>query len=719
MAYQVGHRYGNNVISGSAQVLQGDSHVHQHHYHGCPLRPEKYELLHRSLSFDRMDARLHNIETPLSQTCTWLQSHEKFVTWTNPSQVEEHHGLLWLKGKPGSGKSTIMKKTLEWAKAEWKDQVILSYFFNARASDKLEKSCLGLYRSLIYQLLSALESIRTLFVEEFSSKERDGHVESWAEAELQNFLLKLISFKDLTRLNIFIDALDEGDEDDIQRMVAFFEKTADYSILAGSIFRLCLSSRHYPHISIEIGISITVEHQHGHTRDIETYIERTLPGRNNVLMTDIRDALLRKAGHVFLWVVLSVSLLRPLYNRGRVKEMKSKLEGIPTDLYTLFSAIITKEKEDLDKCITLLRWMLVSQRTLSPNELYLAVHSRHEASDIQEVEVFDPQTVVNYILSCSRGLVEITTRPLPRVQFIHETVRQFLISTEKHGEGIQQAWPDFIDFRLETCHNVVAEDCLEYLLQVCRKAPLTTAILERLPLADYSARYWWRHMQAIMDVYSSRSLDLAVQLLMGNRTNLLTWIQIYNVDRTSRRQILRRSKRNRDLRLVERDLAPPTYYAACIGVLELVQKLVLLKVNLDAEGGVHGSVLQTASYNGHEKVVQILLDQGADVNAQGGIYGSALHAASCNGHKEVVQVLLDQGADVNTQGGDYGSALYIASREGYENVVQILLDQGADVNARGGLYGSALHAASRHGYRRVVQMLYGHGAKAPPRTCAQ
>lgn len=50
--------------------------------------------------------------------------------------------------------------------------------------------------------------------------------------------------------------------------------------------------------------------------------------------------------------------------------------------------------------------------------------------------------------------------------------------------------------------------------------------------------------------------------------------------------------------------------------------------------------LQAASYEGHEKMVQMLLDAGADLNAQGGEYGNALRAASLDGHEKVVQILL-------------------------------------------------------------------------------
>jgi ankyrin repeat protein len=43
-------------------------------------------------------------------------------------------------------------------------------------------------------------------------------------------------------------------------------------------------------------------------------------------------------------------------------------------------------------------------------------------------------------------------------------------------------------------------------------------------------------------------------------------------------------------------------------------------------------------------VVQMLMDAGADVNAQVGFYGNALQAASAEGHEKVVQMLVDAGA---------------------------------------------------------------------------
>jgi ankyrin repeat protein len=61
-------------------------------------------------------------------------------------------------------------------------------------------------------------------------------------------------------------------------------------------------------------------------------------------------------------------------------------------------------------------------------------------------------------------------------------------------------------------------------------------------------------------------------------------------------------------------------------------------------GGHYGNALQAASIEGHEGLVQLLLDKGASVNARGGEYGNALQAASAGGYAEVVELLRNKDA---------------------------------------------------------------------------
>ncbi len=63
-----------------------------------------------------MDARLLNITNALPQTCKRVFKEAKFKMWITRNKIEDHHGFLWIKGKPDSGKSTIMKEALKTIK---------------------------------------------------------------------------------------------------------------------------------------------------------------------------------------------------------------------------------------------------------------------------------------------------------------------------------------------------------------------------------------------------------------------------------------------------------------------------------------------------------------------------------------------------------------------------------------------------------------------------
>ncbi|KAK4080945.1 hypothetical protein Trihar35433_2050 [Trichoderma harzianum] len=68
------------------------------------------------------------------------------------------------------------------------------------------------------------------------------------------------------------------------------------------------------------------------------------------------------------------------------------------------------------------------------------------------------------------------------------------------------------------------------------------------------------------------------------------------------------------------------------------------EINVNAQGGIFGSVLQTAAFYGQTELVRLLLDREADVNARGGKYGSALNAAIFGGYWDIVEILLQKGA---------------------------------------------------------------------------
>ncbi|KAJ5710401.1 hypothetical protein N7488_004557 [Penicillium malachiteum] len=79
------------------------------------------------------------------------------------------------------------------------------------------------------------------------------------------------------------------------------------------------------------------------------------------------------------------------------------------------------------------------------------------------------------------------------------------------------------------------------------------------------------------------------------------------------------------------------------------------------------TALHLASFNGHEREVEFLLSLGKnDINSADSRGTYPIVSASWNGSEKVVQLLLEKGAEVNAQGGDYGNALQAASFGGHE-----------------------------------------------------
>jgi hypothetical protein len=123
----------------------------------------------QSLAFHEMNMRGNDIKQQTPTTCSWLLEHESYKSW-----LSRKNGLLWIKGNPGVGKSTLMKYALHECKKHTpvnSELVIASFFFHGRGSP-LQKSSLGLFRSLLYQILSHVPELLYQFTSVFKRKRR-------------------------------------------------------------------------------------------------------------------------------------------------------------------------------------------------------------------------------------------------------------------------------------------------------------------------------------------------------------------------------------------------------------------------------------------------------------------------------------------------------------------------------------------------------------------
>ncbi|KAI0877125.1 hypothetical protein GGS24DRAFT_448869 [Hypoxylon argillaceum] len=403
---------------------------------------EKRKQLLESLRFDQIDDRKLNIRKAHRSTCGWFLKTQPYTDWAQKNTLRTDCNFLWIIGKPGAGKSTLMKfllGTLEkQIKGAREKHILLSFFFNARGSE-LEKTTTGLYRSLLLQLLAAQPKLQRVL-------DDIGIEHSWTVESLKGLFEKTVeNFRDEfadTSLICLIDALDECEEAQIRDMVDFLHELR----LMDSRIRICFASRHYPNVPIKTRLRIVLEEQTGHAQDITDYLNNALELNGSAIAEDIRKYIRERACGVFMWVRLVVGIVNKLFDAGKEDVYLEQIQKLPEDLDALFVNILTHDNENREELLVCIQWVLFAQQPLTPKQLYFAIHSGHRPHDLPRYHSRDnlvdnkstEDKMRKYILSTSKGLAEPTKSKRPTIQFIHESVRDFFLQ----NHGFSKIWPD-------------------------------------------------------------------------------------------------------------------------------------------------------------------------------------------------------------------------------------------------------------------------------------
>jgi nucleoside phosphorylase len=372
---------------------------------------DRRQQLLDSLRFDQMDARKSTIKAAHTKTCRWFLKHHDYQAWLDPAKLTQHHGFLWIRGKPGAGKSTIMKFAYSHiCKSRHAHAITAAFFFNARG-EYLERSIVGMYRSLLLQLLQGCSELQAVLDDpDLVSESQSGCPPLNVLKEL--FLGAILALGQRS-FTCFIDALDECDEQQVMDMVQYFEDLAEQSTEKRIAFRICFSSRHYPYIIVRQGIQFTVEDQPDHVEDLSTYIASRLRINDPAFVGELQPKLLEKAAGVFLWVVLVVDILNKDYRCGGLA-LRKRLAEIPSGLSDLFKDILRRDTENMEHLLLCVLWILCAKRPLRPEEFYYALCSGLSLKGLADPEL--PAVAIGdaggnairSVISSSKGLAEVT-----------------------------------------------------------------------------------------------------------------------------------------------------------------------------------------------------------------------------------------------------------------------------------------------------------------------
>ncbi|KAJ3523186.1 hypothetical protein NM208_g12550 [Fusarium decemcellulare] len=703
---------------------------HEHDPPHQAVSPDRRMLLLESLKFDQIDARKTNIKSAQSKTCHWFLKLPEYQEWLDAQNQAQNHGFLWIRGKPGAGKSTIMKfiylKTKK--KGPLRPTVTASFFFNARGKE-LEKSVSGMYRSLLLQLLEGFPELQEVL--------DDTDLVSRCQSDCPSLnVLKDLFFNAVSKLGsrtftCFIDALDECDEQQVMDMVQYFEELAEQCAENGVRFQICFSSRHYPYIHIRRGIQLTLEDQRGHAEDLGKYVQSNLRIRDAALLAELLSQLLEKAAGVFLWIVLVVEILNKENRRGRLG-LRKRLAEVPTGLSELFKDILKRDRDNMEDLLLCVLWVLCAKRPLSPEEYYHALWSGLALEHLADPEipnVTGPDAgdcIGSYVITSSKGLAEVTKTKTPSVQFIHESVRDFLI---KDG-GLYELWPD-LSFDWESLsHERLKQCCNSYMnhpsVLLSASGLAWPKVTRSYPFLEYASQQVLYH--ANLAAAAVPQDDFLFQF------PLRKWIPIANLFEKYR---VRHYSQDLDL----------LYVLADRGFSTLIRKILENEPTIDITGGRYGTPLFAALANAHKDAVAALLGLASNihngVDICEGLKASReptgfknrtnLTWAIKNGHTSISTRLVLAGASVNEIDGNGESPLVLALARilfeqgaafeaGKEDrqtpfpeasdvaVVRLLIEKGADVKAAYVKIGDMLiFALFRYGLKKEIKCLVDEG----------
>ncbi|KAH9885347.1 hypothetical protein F4778DRAFT_761171 [Xylariomycetidae sp. FL2044] len=439
------------------------------HYESRPYRHENIEEAHADTFKWIYSALDNNPQRPPTEDST------RFCDW-----LKSGTGTFWVHGKPGSGKSTMMKfcadssKTMK-ALQDWggsKRVVVAAHYFWSPGT-AMQKSLKGLLQALLLDILRQCPQLAPeIFPNRWSETGHDdvNDPAPWSIDALFHGLQSLARHSSVPfKFCFFIDGLDEYDGDQYDLCQLLKELSSSENL------KCCISSR--PWNVFEDAFSADEEKKLCISdltyQDIQNYVRSrlgTLPGWKRIYSQDTTSeafvrTIAQRAQGVFLWVSLvAKSLRKGLINGDNFEDLQRRLDSLPTDLETYF-------KFNLDKVDPFYHQYMAEtllMTTHAKDPLHLMVYYARELENSDDNYAIRRPTQPDFVMtrprlaelleSCAQrvngrcGDLLCFNKPKPNsvdgrhmhtVEFIHRTVYDFILTGPMQDYLGQKTRPEF------------------------------------------------------------------------------------------------------------------------------------------------------------------------------------------------------------------------------------------------------------------------------------
>ncbi|MCJ1431145.1 hypothetical protein MMC27_000496 [Xylographa pallens] len=374
-------------------------------------------------------------EPPQERAPRW----DNFACW-----LKSGHGVYWINGKTGSGKSTLMnyictqKHRLDLLK-EWcsNRQVLTPVFFFWNSG------CRGL----------------TEYID-------NDPLHTWTQSRLLATLLNLLRQSQVPlAVCMFIDGLDEFDGPS-DTVIGMITDLADQTHV-----KICVSSRPLlafekafngkPNLKLQ-DLTFSSIREYAEVKLSKLIQERVSLGRTDGhLAEDLLTRIVERADGVFLWVIIAIREVREgLEELADINELAQMVEFLPSELEKLFVLMLDRikpaYKRDAARFLqTVLQMYGIHSHTIWFGMDLCTLHFSHSQRELRDTPfVYEEiatselvtacRTMKTRLLSHTGGLLELTPTNegdriygekqdldpvlFTQINFLHRTVRDFLLN---------------------------------------------------------------------------------------------------------------------------------------------------------------------------------------------------------------------------------------------------------------------------------------------------
>ncbi|KAI1627263.1 hypothetical protein EDD37DRAFT_606085 [Exophiala viscosa] len=298
-----------------------------------------YERLLDSLAFEAMNSRSSSRSLKIEEGTFEHLLVEKvtgdwdcFIVW-----LRTGNGLYWVNGKPGSGKSTLMKFLIEH------DATMRELLRWTKGKERFGEGPKGYLLTILHQAWMEDEDVVTALIQHHPQWKKKRSQSDWSPKQLEEALKTTFQATGYSYC-IFVDGIDEcgnqgtGSQDEVLDHIDTLGQKSNIKFCVSSrpetIFRQRLNQ--YPKLRLQDLNRI----------DIELFVEKTFERRlgagipmavDDYELSRLRRDLSNWSEGIFLWVRLAVkTALDGIRNNDNLEELKARLQQVAGNLEALY-----------------------------------------------------------------------------------------------------------------------------------------------------------------------------------------------------------------------------------------------------------------------------------------------------------------------------------------------------------------------------------------------